>query len=182
MIDQEWTMDSIVQLSTVVNLSNLQKMYLLFGHQCDFAKVLDVKMNVIFKQAWNLRSIRIGRIFSTEKSSITRNLINLRLPSHIKQLDVEIKHLDDAKIMLKQYEHLSQVTLRPPDDNYRIAGEIIRWLKNMKRDSQFTIDYGNSGCCALCDWVDGVHLWLERIGNKQSNILSSCKRFKLTYS
>jgi hypothetical protein len=72
MIDQQWPIDSIV------NLLNLQTICLNFQCWCYFAVSLDVELDALFKWAWNLLSIRLMCNNSETVKLITHNVICLK--------------------------------------------------------------------------------------------------------
>ncbi|CAF0772475.1 unnamed protein product [Adineta steineri] len=86
-INQQWPIDSIEYLSTIVNLSNLDKIYLNFQCKCDFVRSLDAEMKVLFKRAWSLRSLQIIFRNRTAINWITGSAVGLK-----QNLDISSGH------------------------------------------------------------------------------------------
>ncbi|CAF4120640.1 unnamed protein product [Adineta steineri] len=171
-INQQWPIDSIKYLSTIVNLSNLDKICLNFQCKCDFVRSLDAEMRVLFKRAWSLRSLQIMCRNPTAITWITSNAISLELPHHIKEFDIEVRHLGHTKIILERNKHLSRVTFRT---HYccgeKLANEIIKWLSDIGRSYVCKLDWGEYMGCECCDSVKAVCLWLDK--RKQNLNMSS---------
>ncbi|CAF3457019.1 unnamed protein product, partial [Rotaria sp. Silwood2] len=89
-IDRQWVAGTIQYLSRIFDLSNLEALQLDFRSECKFAISLDVEMDILFKRACNLRSIKIRCSHSERMKLITLNAICLKLPRHIKRLDTDI--------------------------------------------------------------------------------------------
>ncbi|CAF0998371.1 unnamed protein product [Adineta steineri] len=162
-INQQWPIDSIKYLSTIVNLSNLDKICLNFQCKCDFVRSLDAEMKALFKRAWSLRSLQIMCRNPTAILWITGSAIGLKLPHHIKEFDIEVRQLRHTKLILERNKHLSRVTFRT---NYcngeKLADEIMKWLSDIGRSYVCKSDWGFVVGCECCDSVDAVCLWLDK--------------------
>ena len=186
-ICQEWPIGLIECLSTIVNLSNLRTICFSFQCRCYFAVSLDVELDDLFERAWNLLSIRLMCMDSANDEEtvklITRNVIGLKLPHHVKELHIKVMHADDAKAILRQGKHLSRVTFRTFSffGGKNLAEKITSWLSDMKRNYRSRLDWGIIVGCECCDAVEAVYLWLDTSINKQSNIQNSHKHFKRTH-
>ncbi|CAF0939239.1 unnamed protein product [Adineta ricciae] len=171
LIEQEWPINAIKHLSTMVNLLTLQTICLNFKSDCNFIVSLDTEVKALFEQTLNLRSIRIicnddigmqvfVRDYSEKLMFITRNSIALNLPRHIKTLDIEVKDVEDAKTVLEHNKYLARVTFRPIYRGERFSDGIAEWMKNMNRDDTLRNDWGVFCGCDACDSIKAVHLWL----------------------
>lgn len=179
-IDRTWPIGSMERLSNILNLSNLQTVLFDFQNECKFNARLDVEMNTLFKQAWNLRSINIICNYSERMKLITFNAICLNLPRHIKYLDTEITYVDDAILILERAQHLSSITFRPAGSNMEgFMNTIKQWLLRMER--YFTCELEWDTCPYHGLRIDkhlGVHFWLGKSMNKPLNKSISHKRIK----
>lgn len=161
LIYEEWPIDLIEHLSTIVNLSNLEILYLDFCDECFFATTLEIEMNSLFKRTCSLRSIRINCNDSDRMMLLTRSCIAFKLPNFIKELDIQIKHFDDAKAILKQNKHLSIIKFRPYFYGEEFNEKIKNWLTEEKRDFVSKLDWGIYVGCECCDSVKAVCIWLD---------------------
>ncbi|CAF4278999.1 unnamed protein product, partial [Rotaria sp. Silwood2] len=132
-IDYKWPIGSIEHLSTMLNLSNLRKLYLYFENEGEFATSFDMEMDTLLKRAWSLCSIQINCNGSKTIEFFTLNSICLKLPDHIRRLDTDITDVSDAIMIFEQAEHLSYVRFYTGDTR-NTADEINRWLSQMERD------------------------------------------------
>jgi hypothetical protein len=176
-INEKWSVASVEHLSTIINPSNLQTLWLDFRCECTIAGSFYIEMCTLLKRALNFRSLRISCNKSERMKMITLNAICLNLPHHIKRLDTDITHLNDAKMILERAEHLSSVTFRISKP-WHVAHEIDIWLWQRKRNVAYQVESIPLGHYDSCDPIDSIHLWLDRTMNKQSNISFSHKRVK----
>ncbi|CAF4116130.1 unnamed protein product, partial [Rotaria sordida] len=132
-VNEKWHLNTTEHLSKIVNLSNLQILWLDFRHECTFAVNLYTEMNTLLKRALNLHSLRIKCNKSERMKVITLNAICLNLPHYIKRLDTNITDLTDAKRILERAEHLSNVTFRTSNPRH-FAHEIDIWFWQMRRN------------------------------------------------
>ncbi|CAF1114501.1 unnamed protein product [Rotaria sordida] len=157
-INQQWPIKSIEHLSTIVNLSNLQKVHLNFGCDCKFAVSLDVEMDTLFKRAWNLRSIQITCNDSERMKLITLNAICLKLPSHIKRLDTDIMtHKLDLNFLARSLscynreQRLILVQDLEYEHNYKIIDMVLEQLESPMRS------------CALALLFEPIELYVHHV-------------------
>ncbi|CAF0981659.1 unnamed protein product [Adineta ricciae] len=80
-INREWSNNAIECLSTMIVLSNLEKVHLKIDDKCKFVRDLDVKLKVLLKQAWDLRSLKITCTNAKTRKLIVRDKIALYRPT-----------------------------------------------------------------------------------------------------
>lgn len=161
MIRKQWPIGFIRQLSKIVNLSNLNKVCLNFRDECYFATTLEVEMNVLYKHACNLRSIEIICDVSDRMMFITRKAIGMKLPQHIRELDIRVDDFEDAKRILNRNRHLSRIVFESTKHGKVLHKKIANYLKYMRRDFLCELVWNRHFCCDSCDEVKGVYLWLD---------------------
>ncbi|CAF1361533.1 unnamed protein product [Adineta ricciae] len=161
-IDQEWSNDAIECLSTMIVLSNLEKIHLKIEDKCKFVRDLYTKLKGLLKQAWDLRSLKITSTNPRTRKQIIRDKIALKLSRYTDELDIEVQDLDDAKAILQNEKYLSHLTFRPIlNDNVNLVHEIEDWLPHTKR--HYTVESAVNWLCdgGCCTSSKGVYIWLD---------------------
>lgn len=130
-------------------------------------------MAMLFQRAYNLRSIRINSCSFMRTQKIILNEICLKLPRHIKHLDIDIMGIIETRNILDHANHLTSIILRMYDsDSDEFTNDVPGWLTHTRRYFQSPM---NRASLAV------VHFWFGSNICTQSNSSMNPKRIKRTH-
>jgi hypothetical protein len=142
-ITKDFSNDSIDYLSKLINYSHVDTLSLYFdlGDQ-SFENIIS-PFQAFLDRLYSMNSIKIR--YRRCRTSFIKSLQTtcLMIPNQVKHLTVEVKTLNEMKLILDLFEHLSSITfksLKTVPDEFE---KIIVWLREKKRDFLYHQAHGH---------------------------------------
>jgi hypothetical protein len=132
-VDQEWSSECIQYLSTLLDLSRLDKLTFNPDFNPTYIRNTLHNINILMELVYNLNTLALHPYSSYDSTIIMENICTI-IPHHIKHLEVTIKDIDTMKIILDHHEHLWSLTLLASSDRSMPWSEFIEELINRKKD------------------------------------------------
>jgi hypothetical protein len=139
-VDQEWSSECVEYLSTIFDLSQLDKLILNPDLNPKLIHQTTDNINILLGLAYNLNTLAIHPYFSHDSIVIMENICAI-IPHHIKYLEVTIKDIDTMKMILDHHKHLWSLTLLAFSDQLMPWSEFIDELINRKNDFVYWESY-----------------------------------------
>ncbi|UJR26088.1 hypothetical protein I4U23_007434 [Adineta vaga] len=108
--DGDWPKGSLRFLSTILDLSRIQKLSLSINFLSEHTTYMVSNIILLFKQASNLRSLLLYDFWAPDNFMTRMETICSMISSNIKHLQIRVKNLDDIKYILEQLKDLTSVT------------------------------------------------------------------------
>ncbi|CAM4908410.1 unnamed protein product [Rotaria socialis] len=177
-INQIGSVDLIEYISTVANLSSLEKLTLVLWPKTEIIS-FNASAKILFNQASNLRSIEIVCDFDTI-GMIFMNDILSNLPRYVKHLETSIQNVEHAIMMLERTEYLQIAKFQVTNAN-EFWNHITQWLSQSGRKATIKSD------SLLHRYVGAppismMYLWFSKSMNKQRDTSVKEKRMKLMHT
>lgn len=139
-VDQEWSSECIQFLSTILDLSRLEKLCMNpdLNLRC-FRNTVD-NINILMGLVYNLNTLAIHPYSSCHNIKIIKNLCAI-IPHHIKYLELTIKDIDTMKMILDHHQYLWSLTLLASSDQSMPWSQFIEELINRKKDFVYWESY-----------------------------------------
>ena len=161
-IDDEWPLDLLAHLSTLIDLQQLNEIYFVCDNCCSGSSTI----NAVLKQACNVRTLGLS-YYRDLTTSIEK--ISSLVSSQIVHLKVQTKNIDFMKLTIERFEHLSSITFVHHQSLPNFWMEIIEWLIEKRRHFLLKNDHRS------------LQVWLNKNTSEQSEIKTDHKRVKLTH-
>jgi hypothetical protein len=139
-VDQEWSLECVQHLSTIVDLSQLDKLILNPDLNPTLIDQTTKNINILLGLTYNLNSLTIHPYFSSNSIANMDNICSI-IPHHIKYLEITIKDLETMKMILDHHKHLWSLTLLAFFDQSMPWSEFITELINRKKDFVYWESY-----------------------------------------
>jgi hypothetical protein len=140
-VDQEWSTECVQHLSTILDLSRLQKITFNpdFNHK-SIRNTLD-NINLLLKLACNISTLAIHPYSSYDGIIIMQN-VSAIIPCSIKHLELTVKDIDSVKMILNGHdEQLWSLTLLASSDLSIPWTEFIEELIHKDKDFVYWESY-----------------------------------------
>lgn len=139
-VDEDWSLDCIEYLSTIIDLSRIEK--LTFNpdfHPQLFPSTLE-HINTLLTLTTHLHTLVIHPFSSDDNTINPENLCAL-IPHRIKYLEVTIRDIETMKLILDHHPHLWSLTLLAFSDRSLPWSEFLEELTNRKKDFVYWESY-----------------------------------------
>ncbi len=144
----------------------MEKLTLIDEFPQDFYPNTVISFIHLLKQLSNIHSLVITVTWLDEKYISNMEYFCSLLPHHIKHLEIDVKLIDDMKIILDRLEHLSSVIFRKCNSEEHWQTDIKEWL-SQRRNAIYDMEY------------DALHIWLDKKKSETSRQMTTGnKRFK----
>ncbi len=152
-VDQEWSPECVQYLSTILDLSRLDKLVFnpYFNH-IFIGNTLN-SINILMGLAHNLSTLAIHPYSSYDGIVIMENICEI-IPHHIKYLEVTVKDIESAKMILDRHQHLWSLTLLASSDRSMPWSEFIEELIDRRKDFVYWESYYS------------LHVWFGQTRNQ----------------
>ena len=148
-VDGEWPNDSLYFISILVDTSNIQILdFQSHFHQSAILKIIENLIKLINRLS-NISSLILLPINNYGIYNTTITTLCSILSYNIKHFHIKIEKIDQMKIILEKFKHLSSISFNLPFDRKINIDEIIDWLNINKRDFTY-LEYDYS-----------FHLWFN---------------------
>ncbi|CAF3108676.1 unnamed protein product [Rotaria sp. Silwood2] len=116
----------------------------------------------LLKKTCCISSVDICSGFFSRKSSLTATEICSLLPTHVKQLAVSVKNVNEIKSVLERFQHLSSVKFYFDYTPY--WNEVTKWLDDKRKGSSYQAD-----SFSIYIWLGNNTIQLKEVnvGNKR---------------
>jgi hypothetical protein len=167
-IDQpkDWPLASLDSLSSIVDLSQLVEIKLRSNFFGNYKMKILSDMAAFIHRTNNISLLIIDTSSYRFRSSLIVENICLMVPSHVKYLNVSVRHFQDMKIILERCQHLSCVQFSIQCS--RFSPKIVQWLANNTIYSTYRED------------ARKLTVWLGRFKIESNELNVNHKRIKLT--
>jgi hypothetical protein len=139
-VDQEWSSDYVQYLSTLLDLSRLDKLSINPDLNTKSIHNTIENINILMGLVNNLNTLAIHPYSSYDGIIIIENICAI-IPDHIKYLEVTVKDIDTMKMILDHHKHLWSLTLLASSDRSMPWSEFIEELINRKKDFVYWESY-----------------------------------------
>ena len=139
-VDHEWSTEYIQHLSTILDLTRLNK--ITFNPDVNHKSIRNTiqNVNILMELAYNLNTLSIHPYSSYDGILVMKNICAL-IPHHIKHLEVTIKNIDTMKMILDHHNHLWSLRLLASSDRAVPWSDFIEELIYRKKDFAYWESY-----------------------------------------
>lgn len=180
-IDRTSHTDSIKHISTIVDLSIIEKLQLHFGFFYEYNADIDSGIESLLKLTSRLRSFELLRNFSDNTNKVPFDIVISKLPHHVKHLTVSIDSEGDAIAILERVNDLSSITFQG-NKVKQFEPYITEWLAQNYVDYTLQVQPFSRGLDSWELQSPSLHIWFGQRTNEQSQNISRRKRLKLTHA
>ena len=147
-VDQEWSLECIQYLSTIIDLSRLEK--LTFNPDLNIQCIRNTidSISILMELAYNLNTLAIHP-FSSYNGIENMETICKIIPKHIKYLEITVQDLDTMKIILNHHQYLWSLTLLASSNRSMPWSDFLNELINRKKDFVYWESYFS------------LHIWFD---------------------
>ena len=117
-VDQDWSTDSIQSLSSIVDLSQLEKFT--FNPDLNSPAIANTMQSteILLALACRLRTLAIHPYFVDDDESVAMPCLCAMIPDHVEYLEVSVKNCTQMKLIFDDHhEHLSSLTFFASGDH-----------------------------------------------------------------
>ena len=127
-VDGHWPNSSIELLTALIDLTIVTELELNIDfNQSDVPNTI-AGIVALLERMTSIRSLLIPT------RTVTPRIICSIVSNRVEHLQIPIHTIDEIKVILKRFDHLSSVTFRFAEDSLVLIGETIQWLLAEDRD------------------------------------------------
>jgi hypothetical protein len=147
-------------VSTLIDLTTIVQIKLIGRSTQKTRRNMRVNIGSFLQRARCLSSLIID-YDSCIYNSWTADSICSMVPSHVKHLAVSIKNLDEIRLVLRRFQHLSSVQFKFA---HTLDKGITQWMKENMTGSNYKAEY-----CSVCVWFgkNTIESKERKCGNKR---------------
>ena len=146
----ENALDSFNYHSTMVDLSRVLKLKILFSDPNEFVSKTQTKLLSLLQRTNHVHSFELSFEHGFVSEPLLIESICLLVPRHVKHLNIEVRTLLNINLVLERLQHLTSITFRNLHSSILSIEKLTEWYAQLNRD--LTYRYHNGS----------LRLWLDK--------------------